>query len=191
MFMKRSSPILVALLMLFGLSSCSIESETKNPPRISAPSPSSEEQSIDPDGSLFGINTKTCPEFISAEQLYEFNPNYSLTSEARVNSDDLTFVKSKGEGLLCSYTNLTSNQQIDVVVFLLSSKSSKHDLETYTDFRNTNTENHSIGNSAGVFFLDNNEGNYVFINNGNLIVINSTLFEEASDLASVVPIFFR
>lgn len=179
-----------AIALLAGCTSNPVQPEPSTGGSAAAPSSSaSPEESAAPEPTESvptGIPvTQTCGELISAEELYEFNPNFGADPQYAVDSDSPAQELIDLQGVSCSWLNQTSNETIEIAVAHLEPddvEARKNDLVTTSQPVPT----FSPAADEGYFLFDGASGRADAFVGDYWILADSSVFFEPGDAQQIV-----
>jgi len=182
--MKKQSILWLSLvLVLSGCASTEIKTQPSAPPSLS-PSTSSEpsnENSLPSSGDLKGENISfTCEDFVTPENLYDYNPNLALSSQkSSIESSSFPSSMKVLGGIQCNYINLSSSEGIETAIAKVSSEQTS-DLSKIVS-QQGNPATVSFAADASSFFTFEGKGCISLAIDSYWVISCSPWFQSASD----------
>lgn len=171
--------------LLAGCATSSLKEPTQNQtvegrlpvtPSAATPAPSGSESE-----SLHGVPVgHTCQNLISLQALYDFNPNFSLTTSQKPIQPTVSAPYERLAGITCLYMNQTSGEVIQLSI----AKITEDALQIPgTAFATAGRPVSTLSNIHIKVFFEENNGNFIFrlVNGNYLLAVSSALLSSAED----------
>ena len=123
----------------------------------------------------------TCDELITADDMYNFNPNFSLVEEGAPKPDTKAGTIAGMNGLTCQWVNNTSKETIDIAVAKLS-ETELTDLKNIAITESSPVPTYGAPPIEGYFMVIGSEGEAQIFTGSYWIAARSVAFFEPGDV---------
>lgn len=123
----------------------------------------------------------TCDQLITADDMYNFNPNFSLVEDAAPKPDTKAGKIAGMNGLTCQWVNNTSKETIDIAVAKLS-ETELTDLKNIAITESTPVPTYGAPPIEGYFTVAGSEGEAQIFTGSYWIAARSVAFFEPGDV---------